>query len=196
MESTSSKWLSSRAKLALGVAFAAGLSISSGGAPSDAASNHSDVEDEMEIQRLAVCYARGTDAIGRGDYDGGKNIYQGCFTNDVEVWVYAPGADFNGAPDLTVTGVAAWADFIDTVFEGNGYTFTQHLAGSIDVDVTGNNHASMTSYMHATHGLPDGTIDVSNSTYINDVVRRHGHWKIKRLTLKLYSFVHLETAAP
>jgi SnoaL-like domain len=195
MESTSSKWLSTRARLALGVAFAAGLSISSGGASSDASSNSSDAEDEVEIQKLTVCYARGTDVISGGDLAGGKNIYQGCFTNDAEISVYFPGANFNGAPDFTTTGTSSWADFVDNTFAAYGYTYTQHLVGTIDVHVTGN-HASMTSYLNATQVLPDGTIDVVNGNYVDEVVRKHGHWKIKRRTLKIHSFVHLGTPAP
>jgi hypothetical protein len=159
------------------------------------ASNNSNLENEAEIGKLSLCYARGTDAIGRGDLAGGKAIYQGCFTSDAELAVYFPGADPDGPPDFVTTGTESWADFVQSVFSANGYTSTQHLMGNIEVDTHGNK-GTMTSYLHATHVVNNGTIDVANGTYTDEVVRKHGDWKIKRRTLKLITFINLGTPAP
>ncbi|MDI1428500.1 nuclear transport factor 2 family protein [Polyangium sorediatum] len=151
---------------------------------------------ELEIAKLPVCYALGTDAIGRGDLQAGKNIYAPCFKSDAELAVYFPGTPFNGPPSSTAIGANAWADFVEGVFTTSGYTSTQHLIGSIDINVIDEDEATMTSYLHATHVLPDGTIDVANGTYEDEVIRVNGTWKIKRRTLKLITFLNLGTPTP
>ncbi|MBU7582621.1 MAG: nuclear transport factor 2 family protein [Nostoc sp. TH1S01] len=142
---------------------------------------------ESEIEKLAVCYALGTDAIGRGNLQEGKNIYQNCFTPDAEITAIFP----NGA-SVTQYGTSAWADFVYSVFQGNGYTATQHLLGSFDINVN-NNTATMSSYLHATHKLSDTSIDVANGTYVDTVVNKNGQWKIKRRILTLIDFLNLSS---
>ncbi|MFT3774798.1 MAG: nuclear transport factor 2 family protein [Minicystis sp.] len=177
------------------VAALAGAFVAVGGGIGQAASNAINVEAESQIEKLTYCYARGTDAIGRGDLAGGKSIYTGCFTNDAEVSVYFPGTDTNGPPDFVTTGTDSWADFVESVFTGNGYTATQHHMGNVEVQLSGN-QATMSSYLHATHVVDNGTIDVANGTYADEVVKQNGQWKIKRRVLKLITFINLGTPAP
>ncbi len=149
-------------------------------------------DDEAEIAKLPVCYARGTDAIGRGNVAQGKAIYSSCFTSNAVLSLYAVGAPLNGPPTFTTVGVNSWANFANDSFTGSGYVATQHLMGSIDVHVDPSGvHGTMTSYLHATHVLPDGTIDVANGTYEDEVVRQNGVWKIKTRTLKLIDYLNL-----
>lgn len=189
MEKAHFKLFSSRSAI---VAAAAALLVLGGAGLSQASSGSWGAEQQLELQQLTYCYARGTDAIGRGDVAAGKSIYQGCFTGDAELAVYFPGTDVNGPPDYVTTGTDSWADFVSAVFTGNGYTATQHLMGNVQVDVHGNG-GTMTSYLHATHVVADGTIDVANGTYEDEVVRQQGNWKIKRRTLKLITFLNLGT---
>ncbi|MBD2300788.1 nuclear transport factor 2 family protein [Nostoc sp. FACHB-87] len=142
---------------------------------------------ESEIESLSVCYALGTDAIGRGDLPEGKKIYQKCFTSDAEITAIFP-------DDTSVTkyGTNAWADFVYSVFQGNGYTATQHLLGTFDIDVK-NNTATMSSYLHATHKLSDTSIDVANGTYVDTVVNKNGKWQIKKRVLTLIDFLNLSS---
>ncbi|APR75517.1 Hypothetical protein A7982_00863 [Minicystis rosea] len=170
------------------VALMAGAFVAVGGGIGQAASK----DAEADIEKLTYCYARGTDAIGRGDLAEGKSIYTGCFTNDAEVSVYFPGTDVNGPPDFTAIGTDAWGDFVAATFTTNGYTATQHQMGNVEVDVNGP-HAAMSSYLHATHVVANGTIDVANGTYVDEVVRHNGKWKIKRRVLKLITFLNLGT---
>ncbi|MBE9207421.1 nuclear transport factor 2 family protein [Nostoc sp. LEGE 06077] len=141
---------------------------------------------ESEIEDLAVCYAYGTDAIGRGDVLGGKNIYDDCFTRDAEIT-----AIFPSGVSVTKYGANAWADFVADVFQGNGYTATQHLLGSIRVNIQNNNQARMSSYLHATHKLSDTSIDVANGTYVDTVIKQNGNWKISKRVLTLIDFLNL-----
>ncbi len=138
-----------------------------------------------EIQNLTVCYALGTDAIGRGNIQQGKDIYRDCFTENAEIIAIFP----NGNSETRV-GTDAWADFVYSVFQGNGYTATQHLIGTVNIQVQGNN-ATMSSYLHATHKRSETSIDVANGTYEDEVVRENGRWKISRRTLKLITFLNL-----
>lgn len=187
--------LGQRAKVAIFIgAVGAALLVSTAGLV-DASSPGSQREAEAEIAKLPLCYARGTDAIGAGDVAAGKAIYAPCFTPNAELAVYFPGTPFDGAPSFVTTGGDSWADFVSGVFTANGYSATQHLMGNIDVDVSGN-HATMTSYLHATHVLPNGTIDVANGTYEDEVIRQGGKWRISRRTLKLITFLNLGTPLP
>ena len=142
---------------------------------------------ELEIQKLTSCYALGTDAIGRGNLLEGKKIYRDCFTQDSVLTAIFP----DGASE-TRYGTDSWADFVYSVFQGNGYTATQHLMGTINISVQ-NNQATMTSYLHATHKRSETSIDVANGTYEDQVVNRNGRWKIRNRTLKLIDFLNLSS---
>ncbi len=142
---------------------------------------------EIEIQKLTSCYALGTDAIGRGNLLDGKNIYRDCFTQDAVLTAIFP----DGASE-TRYGTDAWADFVYSVFQGNGYQTTQHLMGTINISVE-NNQATMTSYLHATHKRSPTSIDVANGTYEDQVVNINGRWKIRNRTLKLIDFLNLSS---
>ena len=50
--------------------------------PGVAAEQTGGLQDAADIRKLTICYAHGTDAIGRGDVAAGKAIYQPCFTQD------------------------------------------------------------------------------------------------------------------
>ncbi|MGF1937424.1 MAG: nuclear transport factor 2 family protein [Nostoc sp. ChiQUE02] len=142
---------------------------------------------ELEIQQLTSCYALGTDAIGRGNLLEGKNIYRDCFTQDSVLTAIFP----DGASE-TRYGTDSWADFVYSVFQGNGYQATQHLMGTINISVE-NNKAAMTSYLHATHKRSETSIDVANGTYEDQVVKINGRWKIRNRTLKLIDFLNLSS---
>ncbi len=140
---------------------------------------------ELNIQQLTSCYALGTDAIGIGDIQGGKKIYQNCFTPDATIT-----AIFPDGTTVIRNGPNSWADYVASVFQGNRYVATQHLMGTINTIVTGNT-ATMTSYLLATHKRSDTSIDVANGTYTDQVINQNGSWKIYNRTLKLITFLNL-----
>lgn len=143
------------------------------------------LHDTAAIRKLTICYAHGTDAIGRGDLEAGQALYQACFTKDAAIAAVFP--DGRGEKR---TGPEAWADFVLSVFKNAGYTVTQHLLGTIDIEVTGET-ATMNTYLHATHVLPNGSIDVANGTYADEVVKTPDGWRIRSRTLTLITFLHL-----
>ena len=147
------------------------------------------LRDTADIRKLTICYAHGTDAIGRGDLEAGKALYQACFTKDAAISAFFP--DGQGEKR---TGPEAWADFVLSVFKNAGYTVTQHLLGTIDVEVKGET-AIMSSYLHATHVLPNGSIDVANGTYVDEVIKTPGGWRIRSRTLTLITFLNLASPA-
>lgn len=158
--------------------------------PSVAAEPTSWLRDKADIRRLTICYAHGTDAIGRGDVAAGKAIYQPCFTKDATFSVVFP----NGQGEKR-TGSDAWADFVATVFQGAGYTNTQHLIGTISIEVQ-DKSATMSTYLHATHVLPNGSIDVANGTYEDSVVKTNEGWQIQSRRLTLITFLNVAPRAP
>ena len=158
--------------------------------PSVAAEQVGRLQDEADIRKLTICYAHGTDAIGRGDVAAGRAIYQPCFTRDATFSVVFP----NGQGEKR-TGSDAWADFVATVFQGAGYTSTQHLIGTISIEVQ-DKSAKMSTYLHATHVLPNGSIDVANGTYEDSVVKTEEGWRIQSRRLTLITFLNVAPTAP
>lgn len=166
--------------------------------------------DRDEIAALIYCYARGTDAIGDSTTNAdpraaGIAIYRQCFTPDAELRAWFPqqpfdsqvfpnpGANPSTAPPAFV-GPEAWATFVDSVFRGNGYTFTQHIMTNVDVRTRGNT-GTLTAYLNATHvisgteiGGPSRCVAVANGTYSADVKKIAGSWRITRLYLTLITF--------
>lgn len=158
--------------------------------PSVAAEQTSRLQDEADIRKLTICYAHGTDAIGRGDVAAGRAIYQPCFTKDATF-----SAAFPNGQEEKRTGSDAWADFVATVFQGAGYTSTQHLIGTISIEVQ-DKSATMSTYLHATHVLPNGSIDIANGTYEDTVVKTEEGWRIQSRKLTLITFLNVAPTAP
>ena len=156
---------------------------------STASDKTSRLQDEAVIRKLSLCYAHGTDAIGRGDKEAGKTIYQPCFTKDA-----AFTATFPNGQSETRKGSMAWADFVDSVFKKAGYTSTQHLLGNISIQIHGET-ATMSTYLHATHVLSNGSIDIANGTYEDEVVKTQDGWQIKSRTLTLITFFNVVPSA-
>lgn len=152
--------------------------------------------DRAEIADLAYCYADGTDAIGRGDLTAGKQIYSECFTPNAQLAAHFPGDGPNDPPGVSAIGGDAWALAVQGVFEAAGYVSTQHIMSNIRIELDGNT-GTMTSYLSATHVIdPAGSIEVAHGTYVDTVVRTPHGWRIAKRTLRLITFVRLESPAP
>jgi hypothetical protein len=168
-----------------------------------------------EIEDLMVCYALGTDAIGRATdamgnqplnstmnlgvpaFAEGLEIYRNCFTDDFSFTL-----TFGGVPALTVPSPSdplpdadpalQWANFVNNAFRGPGYVATQHLMGSITSTVRGNRGTAQ-AYLSATHvyGPSSGLtgIYLVTGTYSDEVVRERGRWLISKKTLDITSSV-------
>lgn len=158
--------------------------------PGVAAEQPGGLQDAVDIRKLTICYAHGTDAIGRGDVAAGRAIYQPCFTKDATL-----SAAFPNGQEEKRTGSDAWADFVASVFQGAGYTSTQHLIGTISIEVQGKS-ATMSTYLHATHVLPNGSMDIANGTYEDTVVKTEEGWRIQSRKLTLITFLNLAPTAP
>lgn len=175
---------------------------------------------QQQIEDLVVCYALGTDAIGRAtDAVGGQALdstvnlspanysegfaeglakYRECFTDDFSFTL-----EFDGVPLLTVpdpgAGLSAepalqWANFVNNAFRGPGYRNTQHHMGTIVTQAAGNT-GSAQSYLIATHAYgPTSSltgVNVVGGTYRDEVVRHKGRWLIRSRTLNITSSVHV-----
>ncbi|HSN98073.1 MAG TPA: nuclear transport factor 2 family protein [Candidatus Nanopelagicales bacterium] len=174
------------AALAVGGTLAA---MPASGTPTDHISR---LRDRAEIEELTYCYAEGTDTIGRGDLEGGRAIYETCFAQGAVVEAYFPTDDPDGPPSLT-SGPSEWADVANTVFTTNGYVATQHLNSNVRINLQGNT-ATMTTYLNAVHVIdPEGSIDLANGTYTDTVVRTPQGWKIAKRTLRLITFMRIDS---
>ncbi len=163
---------------------------------------------EQEVAELIHCYARGTDAIGDAttQFDplaAGLAIYRDCFVEEAVFRAWFPQQPFDAQafpdfeatpPTSTVNGVQGWAEFVDGVFRGNGYDFTQHVISNVDVDVRGR-RATLTAYLTASHvisgegvGGPSRCVAVANGTYSVAAEKLGGRWRATSLDLTLITF--------
>jgi hypothetical protein len=166
--------------------------------------------DREAVADLMYCYARGTDAIGdttthTDPLAAGIAIYRQCFAPNAEFRAWFPQQPFDSqtfpnpeanpgtAPPVFI-GPAAWATFVNGVFRGNGYDFTQHIITNVDVEIHGN-RALLTAYLNASHvisgdtiGGPSRCVAVANGTYSMQAVKQRGHWVATQLDLTLITF--------
>ena len=97
---------------------------------------------------------------------------------------------------MSAIGGDAWALAVKGVFEASGYVSTQHIMTNIRIELDGNT-GTMTSSLSATHVIdPEGAIEVAHGTYVDTVVRTPQGWRIAKRTLRLITFVRLESPAP
>ncbi len=186
------------------------VALGTGIAPGIAKADAPGVTDREAIAALIYCYAQGTDAIGDSTTNAdplakGIAIYQQCMTSDAEIRAWFPQQPFDSqkfpnpaaypstAPPAFY-GPVAWAGFVNSVFRGNGYTFTQHIMSNIDVTTHGHT-GQVTAYLNASHvisgtaiGGPSRCVAVANGTYSADVKRFDNGWKITKLYLTLITF--------
>lgn len=166
--------------------------------------------DRDAVAELIYCYARGTDHIGDSTTNAdplssGLSIYSQCFAPDAAFRAWFPQQPFDsqtfpnpdanpGTAPAPFIGPSAWANFVNAVFRGNGYTFTQHMITNVDVQLHGN-RALLTAYLNATHvisgdaiGGPSRCVAVANGTYSMQAEKRGGRWLATRLDLTLITF--------
>jgi hypothetical protein len=178
--------------------------------PQMAHADSAGARDKDAIADLMQCYARGTDAIGDATTNAdplskGNSIYTPCFAPDAEFRAWFPQQPFDAQifpnpkafPDTAPApyyGAPAWANFVNGVFRGKGYTFTQHMLSNIRVTVDGN-RGTVTSYLNATHVRPGSTVGgasrcvaVANGTYSGEVKKIEGRWKFTKLYITLITF--------
>ncbi|WP_437675332.1 nuclear transport factor 2 family protein [Sorangium sp. So ce131] len=157
-----------------------------------------EVQAVHEIEQLEFCYAAGTDAIGRGDLERGKQIYSECFTRNAPVEIWEAGAAPGAPPVVAVPSAEAWADFIDELFAASGYVGTQHLISNIRVDILpGGRRAKITSYLIATHVYdPLSSVQVAHGTYENEAVLTRSGWKLSKRTFRTLSFMRIDSPEP
>lgn len=121
------------------------------------------LSDRTALQDVMLRYAAGVDDL---DYE----MYQSCFTEDVEV------LDFGAE---TVQGRDAWMEYVWAALEK--YSSTQHMLGpqlaTIDGDI-----AHTRNDLQALHYFKEGEHDtfVLWATYVTDMRRVGDEWKIFR----------------
>ena len=184
------------------------------------------VAQQAAVEDLAVCYARGTDAlggavdavlsnpldpedpinIGNPRFDRGLAFYRACFSKGFAFTLEIDSAFVLTVPDPATRtpetdAALQWANFVNNAFRGPGYKSTQHHMGSISSKVRGK-RARMVSYLIANHVFgptsdgPEGSVRVVGGTYTDKVVRERGRWRIKHRTLNITSDVTTFAPAP
>ena len=191
------------------------------GTQSSLAGNHQPAAPGMsaqdQVEDLPVCYALGTDALGRAvnaiggqpldstanlldpEFAEGLAFYRKCFAEGFSFTL-----EFDGVPALTVPDPATrtpdtdaaleWANFVNNAFRGPQFRNTQHHMGSITSTVHGNT-GTVQSYLIATHAYAATAsltgVRVVGGTYSDDVVREKGRWLIETRTLNITSSVEV-----
>ena len=178
------------------------------------AADAEEVAARMEIQDLPVCYALGTDAIGRAvtapssgaDLDStaamvdpsfkeGLAHYRRCFAPSFTFTLSNRGSAGQKVPNPATRtqktdATLQWANFVNRAFRGSSYVYTQHHMGSISSEVRGN-EGTIESYVIATHAYGPASkatgVSVVYGTYTDKVVKIDGKWLIAERTLDIWS---------
>jgi SnoaL-like protein len=146
-----------------------------------------------EIEATEYRFSEGTDALGRGDIAGAKQIYRECFTEDGLFEAYLPGSDRSGRPDVSAVGPDGLSELVGGLFAAAGYTATQHNVTNIRIALRGS-AASVVSYAEAVQVLRwNQSIDVAHGTYFDEVVHTAQGWKIAHRKLHLITSLRLES---
>ena len=119
--------------------------------------------DRTALQDVMLRYAAGVD-------DRDMGLYRSCFADEVTVV---------GMSDEPIEGADAWLDFVVTALENYGPT--QHMLGPQLATIDGD-RAHTRNDVQALHELKDApdTLFVLWATYLTDLVRMDGEWKIVR----------------
>ncbi|MBQ73753.1 MAG: hypothetical protein CMQ20_01870 [Gammaproteobacteria bacterium] len=135
---------------------------------------------EAELRRLTTNYAIATDALGSGDPDrqsSGRALYHE---------VFAPDARISAGESEEYIGPDAWADYVGTALET--FSTTQHLVGTIDIELTGKDTARIATYLSATHEYePRGTLWIVLGTYDDEAALTPSGWRITKRHLTMTS---------
>jgi hypothetical protein len=121
------------------------------------------IADRIALQDVFLKYGAGLD-----DHD--FDLYQTCFTEDVEVC---------GIGKETITGRDAWMAYVLKAM--SGFNETQHLWGSVLATIDGDKASTRTD-LQALHNLKDqpGKMFILWGTYKSNLIRIDGEWKIER----------------
>ena len=132
--------------------------------------------EEVEIQKIAIYYARGVDALGN-DKDLGKALeyLRRGFTDDCAFNYIWP----NGTTFGNIKGLQAFAEFASGFMRDKGYRNTQHLVSNFLVRETASGCTAMESEVVARHIKPDNSQDIAVARYEDEIVRVNGAWKCR-----------------
>lgn len=119
--------------------------------------------DRFAVQDVMLRYAAGVD-------ERDLEMYRSCFADDVEV---------HGFGEHAVVGADAWTKYVKSALEP--YGATQHLLGLQQATINGD-RAHCRTDVQALHCLkaPEGEVFTLWATYVTDMERVKGEWKIKR----------------
>ncbi len=121
------------------------------------------IADRFAVQDVMLRYAASVDERDLGRY-------RDCFADDVEV---------HGFGESTFIGADAWTDYVKAALEPFGST--QHMLGPQLAELSGD-QAHCRTDVQALHCMkePEGEVFTLWATYITDMKRISGKWKITR----------------
>ncbi|MDH3509789.1 MAG: nuclear transport factor 2 family protein [Gammaproteobacteria bacterium] len=199
------------------LAAAAFVLIAQAGCVDNENRDSSELSAQEQVEDLVVCYALGTDALGRAldaiggqppnstvnlqdaNFAEGLALYRKCFAKDFSFLLEIDGIAALTVPDPATRtkdtdAALEWANFVNNSFRDAGYKNTQHQMGSITSSVDGNS-GKVLSYLTSTHVYSDsapltGALLVGG-TYHDDVIREQGQWFIKTRRLNITSSLQI-----
>lgn len=152
-------------------------------------------------QDLALSFAYGIDAIGRGDFDKGVSLWEECFADDYSFqFTFFPGGPSvecpgPGCPIQEFAGRAQLrAEFAQAEFERQGYLATQHQILNTQLRSQEGNQSEVYAYIQANHFLPDAVVDIFWGDLTIHAVGQDGRWRVSREEIVGTSFLKFQGA--
>ncbi len=152
-------------------------------------------------QDLALSFAYGIDAVGRGDFDKGVSLWETCFADDYSFQF----TFFPGGPSIECPGpkcpiqkfdsrAKLRAEFAQAEFHRQGYLATQHQMLNVELRSRNGNQAEVFAYIQANHFLPDDVVDIFWGDFTIQAVEQDGLWRVHREEIVGTSFLKFQGA--
>ncbi len=161
-------------------------------------SNEGGVTDPID---LAHCFAYGIDAIGRGDFERGLSLWEGCLTDDYSFkFTFFPGGPSVECPgpecpiQESDSRARLRAEFAQVEFQRQGYLATQHQMLNVELINREGSQAEVFAYIQANHFLPNNVVDIFWGDFLIQCVEKDGRWRVKREEIVGTSFLKFQGA--
>ena len=140
-------------------------------------------DPQSSVADLPAGFARGMDAIGSGDNAEAAEIFGDVYAPNVATEITFPDGNV-----ITLDGREAFLGFVDEFFDNGRYTSTQHVVGSIRVDLDGDDAGELTWELAAFHHRADGSNDLGNGRWEAAVQHDGERWSITEQSLRILFF--------
>jgi hypothetical protein len=132
------------------------------------------INDESEIHKISIYYARGVDTLGNeGDLEKALEYLRKGFSENCVFEFYWP----DGSSFGKCQGLIEFANFGLSFMKDKKYRNTQHFVSNFLVEEMETGEAKLESSVIARHIKSDNSQDIAIANNVDKVILENGNWK-------------------